>query len=56
MVQVLEGSIGEEERICPDSPEPDVTLEMEEDEPVEASWVTKGNKRQNISHIPEIVK
>lgn len=55
MPQILEGSIGEEEMLCRDSLELDVTLEEEED-PVGASWVTKGNKRKKVVHIPEEVK
>ena len=46
----------EEERVNPDSPEPYVTLEMEEDESPKVSWVTKGNKRQKVIHIPKKVK
>ena len=46
MAQMPKGPIGEEERVNYDSPELDVTLEIEEDDPVEASWVTKGNKRK----------
>lgn len=45
MTRMLVEPLQEEERVNPDSHEPDVTLEMEDDEPVEASWVTKGNKR-----------
>lgn len=44
--------IGEEEMVCPNSPKPNVVPGLEEDEPTEASWVTKGNKRQKIVHIP----
>lgn len=53
---MLEEPLGEEERVNPDSPEPDVSLELEEDEPPEASWVTKGNKRQKTMHIPKVKK
>lgn len=56
IAQIPIGSIGEEERVIPDGPELDVTLEVEEDEPTKASWVTKGNKRQKIVHIPKKVK
>ena len=56
MVQMPEGPVGEEERVNLDSPRPNVTLKIEEDEPVEASWVTKGNKRQEVVHIPKRVK
>ena len=56
MVQMLEGPIGKEEMVCLNSPEPDLVPKIEQDEPAEASWVTKGNKRQNIVHIPIEVK
>lgn len=45
MAKMLEGPLGEEHRVCPDSPEPEVTLEVEEVDVPKASWVTKGNKR-----------
>ena len=45
MAKMPEGPMGEEERVCLDNPEPDATLEIEEDDTPEASWVTKGNKR-----------
>jgi hypothetical protein len=45
MAKMLEGPMGEEHRVCPDNPKPDVTLEVEEDDVPEASWVIKGNKR-----------
>ena len=32
MAKILEGPIGEEERVCPDSPELDVALEIEEED------------------------
>ena len=43
--KTLEGPMAEEERVCPDNLEPNVTLEIEEDDAPEVSWVTKGNKR-----------
>ena len=45
MSQMPEVLVGEEERVNCDSPKLDVTLEIEEDEPTEETWVTKGNKR-----------
>lgn len=45
MAQIPEEPIGDEERVNPDNLNLDVTLEIKEDEHVEASWVTKGNKR-----------
>lgn len=56
MAQMPEEPLGEENRVNLDSPKPGVTLEIEEDGLVEASWVTKGNKRQKVVHIPEKVK
>ena len=40
MAQMPKGPIGEEERVCLDSLEHDVTLKEEEEGPIEASWVT----------------
>lgn len=45
ITKMPEGPIGEEESINLDNPKLNVTLEIEEDDSVEASWVTKGNKR-----------
>ena len=45
MAKMLEGPIGEEDRVCPNSSEPDVSLEVEEEDIPKESWVTKGNKR-----------
>ena len=45
MANLLEGPMGEEDRVCPDSLEPDVTLEVREDDAPQASWMAKGNKR-----------
>lgn len=56
MDKMPKGPIGEEERVCPDSLEPDVTLEIEDYDVTEASWVTKGNKRKKIVHILVEVK
>ena len=57
MAKILEGPIGEEERVCPDSPEPDVALEVEEEEEApQSSWMAKGHKRQKIVQIPPQVR
>lgn len=48
MAKMLEGPMGDEERVFPNSHEPNVTLEKEEDDTPEASW----NKRQKVIHIP----
>lgn len=56
MEKMPKGRMGEEERVCLDSPEPDVVLEEEEDDVPEASWVTKGNKRQKVVHVLDEVK
>ena len=45
MAKMLEGLMGEEERVCPDSPEADVALGVEEEDAPQASWVEKGHKR-----------
>ena len=56
IAQMLEEPLGEEERVNPNSLEPNITLEIEEDDPIEALWVTKGNKRQKVVHTPKKVK
>ena len=56
MAKMPEDPIGEEERTCPDSPEPDVALEVEEEEAPQSSWMAKGHKRQKIAQIPPQVK
>lgn len=48
--------MGEEGRVNLDFPEPDVVLEVEEEEPAEASWVSKGKKRKKVIQILEKVK
>ena len=45
MAQMPNENIGEEESVNRDILESNVTLEIEEDEPVEESWVTKLKKR-----------
>ena len=40
MEKMLDGPIGEEERTCPDSPEPNVALKVEEEEVPQSSWMT----------------
>ena len=52
MAKMPEGPIGEEERTCPSSPEPDVTLEVEEEDAPQASWIAQGHKRQRTIPIP----
>ena len=37
MDKIPEGPIGEEERVCPDSPDPDVALEVEEEDAPQSS-------------------
>ena len=56
MAKMFEGTMGEEERLLLDSLEPSVTLEIEEEDVLEASWVTKGNKGHKFVHIPTEVK
>ena len=54
----LPHDMGEEDRMNLDSPEPDVELEEkeEEDHPKASTWVSKGNKRQKVVHMPKKVK
>ena len=57
MAKMPKGPMEEEDRLCPDNPKPNVTLEIEEEEDVpQASWVTKENKRLKVVHIPTEVK
>ena len=45
MEKLLEGPIGEEDRVFNDSPKLDVTLKEGDDDAPQASWMEKGNKR-----------
>ncbi len=56
MAKMPEGLVGEEERVCLDSPKPDVAHEVEEEDAPQASWMEKGHKRQNIVQIPPQVR
>ncbi len=56
MAKMLEGPIGEEDRVFTDNPELDVTLEVGEEDAPQASQMAKGNKRQKILHIPSQLK
>ena len=57
MTKLPKGSMGEEHRVCPNRPEPDVSLdEEEEDDAPQASWMAKRNKRQKIIPIPPQIK
>lgn len=57
MTKLPEGSMGEEHRVFPNSPKPDLCPdEEEEDDDPQASWLAKGNKRQKIIRIPPQIK
>ena len=56
MAKMPEGPIGEEERVCLDILDPNVSLEVEEEEAPQSSWMEKGHKRQNILQFPPQVK
>ena len=61
MAKLLEDTMGEENVVCPDSPEPNVEPEEEDDEEEkddapQSSWMAKGPKRQKIIPIPSQVR
>lgn len=56
MTKFPEGLMGEEDRVFPDSPEPNVNPKEDEDDAPQASWMAKGNKRQKIIYIPPQVR
>ena len=50
--------VGDEDRVNPKSPKPNVAceIEIEEEKPSTSSWVAKGNKREKNVHIPKKVR
>lgn len=55
MAQMPQDPLGEEDKVNPESPQPDVVLEVE-DKPSTSAWVAKGNMRHKVVHMPEKVK
>ena len=58
MAQMIDEKMREEDRVNPNSPKPDINLEVEieeEEKPSNFAWVAKGNKRQKVVHIQEKV-